>query len=262
MIKKMIIALAVFIGILVLGLLIFLQQPQFGSPPNGTQSASFVGSPRFTGEKFENKGGVSVNMSFGQMLKMMPEWLNSNGNKRPAWSIPVVKRNTEEFTSTHDTLTRVTWFGHSAFLLEMDGKKILIDPMLGPSPSPVSFINKRFNDTLPITIDNLPDIDAVLFSHDHYDHLDYGSIMKLKEKTEQFYMPLGVGAHFRKWGVAENRIHELAWWDDIVLDSLKFTCTPARHFSGRGFTDKATTLWASWVIQSPDKNIYFSGDSG
>lgn len=262
MIKKMIIALVVFIGILVLGLLIFLQQPQFGNPPSGTQTASFAGSQRFTGEKFENKGGVTVNMSFGQMLKMMPEWLNSNGNKRPTWSIPIVQHKAEEFTQTSDTLTRVTWFGHSAFLLEIDGKKILLDPMLGPSPSPVSFINKRFNDTLPITIADLPHIDAVLFSHDHYDHLDYPSVVQLKEKVDRFYTPLGVGSHLEKWGVSKDKITELDWWKDADFEGIKLVLTPAQHFSGRSLSDRDKTLWGSWVIKGQKDNVFFSGDSG
>lgn len=258
----MIIALAVFIGILVISLFIFLQQPQFGSPPNKAQTASFGISPEYTGKKFENKEGITTSMNILDGLKMMPEWLNGNGNKRPDWSIPVVKRTTEEFTTTSDTLTRVTWFGHSAFLLEMDGKKLLIDPMLGPSPSPVSFINKRFNDTLPISISNLPKIDAVLFSHDHYDHLDYTSVVQLKEKVDHFFTPLGVGSHLESWGVDKNKITELDWWQDTHFEGINLVLTPAQHFSGRSLGDRDKTLWGSWVIKGEKDKVFFSGDSG
>lgn len=258
----MLIALVAFIGILIIGLLIFLQQPQFGSPPGEAQTASFVGSPEYAGNKFENKGGVSVNLSFSQTLKFLPEWLNGGGNKRPEWSIPVVKREKEEFNTTSDTLTRVTWFGHSAFLLEIDGKKILIDPMLGPSPSPVSFISKRFNDTLPISIADLPQIDAVLFSHDHYDHLDYGSVVQLKDKVNHFFTPLGVGSHLERWGVKKEKITEMDWWQESDFKELKLVLTPAQHFSGRSLGDRDKTLWGSWVIRGQKDNLFFSGDSG
>lgn len=262
MLKKMIITIAAVIGILVIGVFIFLQQPQFGDPPNGTQTASFVSSGQFTGEKFQNEGGITVSMNFLEMIKMMPEWLSGNGNKRPDWSIPVVMRDKEEFEHVSDTLSRVTWFGHSAFLLEIDGKKILIDPMLGPSPSPVGFVNKRFNDTLPISIADLPKIDAVLFSHDHYDHLDYGSVLELKDKVGHFFTPLGVGSHLKRWGIDENKITEFDWWQGTEFKGLHLVATPAQHFSGRGLGDRDKTLWCSWVIEGKTNKLFFSGDSG
>ncbi len=108
----------------------------------------------------------------------------------------------------------------------------------------------------------LPSIDAILISHDHYDHLDYGSIRQLKDKTKYFFVPLGVGAHLQHWGVEASKITELDWWQSADIDGMTFTATPARHFSGRGLTDRDKTLWASWVIKGQDNNIYFSGDSG
>ena len=115
---------------------------------------------------------------------------------------------------------------------------------------------------LPIEIESLPQIDVVILSHDHYDHLDYGSIIKLKDKVGMFYVPLGLGAHLIEWGVPIERVKELDWWEEIVHDRLVFKCAPAQHFSGRGMTDRMNTLWASWVIQSEKENIFFSGDSG
>jgi L-ascorbate metabolism protein UlaG (beta-lactamase superfamily) len=168
-----------------------------------------------------------------------------------------------EIVSHEPSITQLTWFGHSAFLLELDGKKILIDPMFGPSPSPIPiFAVKRYSKELPIAIEKLPFIDAVIFSHDHYDHLDYGSIQKLKNKVGQFYTPLGVGNHLIDWGVPEENVHQLNWWDKIMFGQIELVCTPARHFSGRGITDRNTTLWASWVIKGEKENIYFSGDGG
>jgi L-ascorbate metabolism protein UlaG (beta-lactamase superfamily) len=145
----------------------------------------------------------------------------------------------------------------------MDGKNILIDPMLGESPSPLPFLgSKRYSDELPIAIEKLPQIDAIIISHDHYDHLDYGSIKRLKAKTDQFFMPLGVGSHFESWGVDSSAIHELVWWDEINFEELELTFAPSRHFSGRGLTDRNSTLWGSWIIKGTNENIYFSGDGG
>jgi len=115
---------------------------------------------------------------------------------------------------------------------------------------------------LPIEIENLPQIDLVLLSHDHYDHLDHGSILKLIKKTKLFFVPLGVGAHLKAWGVSSNQIKELNWWDEQHLKGLQIIFTPSRHFSGRGITDRFSTLWGSWVIKSEKQRIYFSGDGG
>ncbi len=135
--------------------------------------------------------------------------------------------------------------------------------MLGPAAAPHVFLGpNRFNKELPIAIEDLPEIDAVIFSHDHYDHLDHPTILKIKDKVGHFYVPLGLGSHLKSWGVSENKITELKWWDEVDFEGLKFVCTPARHFSGRGLTNRNTTLWASWVIQGNHHNIYFSGDGG
>jgi L-ascorbate metabolism protein UlaG (beta-lactamase superfamily) len=145
----------------------------------------------------------------------------------------------------------------------MDGKNILIDPMFGPVPAPHPWLGRaRFTDGLPLEIAQLPMIDAMLISHDHYDHLDYGSIRALNAKTKEFFVPLGVGAHLRSWGIEASRIHEMDWWDEADHGSLHFAFAPARHFSGRGLTDRFSTLWGSWVIHGKQDSIYFSGDSG
>ena len=122
---------------------------------------------------------------------------------------------------------------------------------------------KHFDYSHRTGLDELPDIDAVILSHDHYDHLDYETMLILKEKVDHFYMPLGVGAHFEKWGFDKDQIHELDWWDSIAFnDHLNFTLTPTRHFSGRGFSDRNKTLWGSWVIRGEENKIFFGGDSG
>ncbi len=135
--------------------------------------------------------------------------------------------------------------------------------MFGAVPAPHPWLGKkRYSKELPIEVEKLPAIDLIIFSHDHYDHLDYGSIQKLKGKTKKFYVPLGVGNHLKKWGVQPSAIQELNWWDEVTYGDLVLAFTPARHFSGRGLTNRWSTLWGSWVIKGAQDNIYFSGDSG
>jgi len=256
------IALFLVIAIAVVAIIIFLQQPQFGQPPKGDHLDRIAQSNNYSASIFQNKGGITTTMSFFKALTLLPKWLNHEGGKVPSWSIPIKKRKKEEFESVPDTLVRATWFGHSAFLLEIDGKRLLIDPMFGPKPSPLPFGSGRFNDTLPLSVYDLPPIDAVLFSHDHYDHLDYPTVLQLKEKVGHFYVPLGVGSHLIKWGVAKDNITELDWWEEVQFQGLTFVCAPAQHFSGRGLNDRAKTLWCSWVIQGQSAKVFFSGDSG
>lgn len=183
--------------------------------------------------------------------------------REPESQLPVVALKPDVFSKSPDSPPMLSWFGHSAILLEIEGKLLFIDPMLGQRASPFSFTgSRRFNDSLPIDIEDLPPLDAVLITHDHYDHLDYGSILKLKEKTKHFYVPLGVGAHLERWGVEPEKISELDWWETAEIGGVSLVATPARHFSGRGIADRNKTLWCSWVIRGSKHAIYCSGDSG
>jgi L-ascorbate metabolism protein UlaG (beta-lactamase superfamily) len=135
--------------------------------------------------------------------------------------------------------------------------------MLTMEMGPVGWITpNRYNPALPITPEQLPPIAAVLISHDHYDHLDYHTIRRIKSKVGRFFVPLGIGPHLRRWGVAPERITEMNWGDEAQLAGLTVTCTPSRHFSGRGLTNRNSTLWASWVLKSATKRVFYSGDGG
>jgi L-ascorbate metabolism protein UlaG (beta-lactamase superfamily) len=135
--------------------------------------------------------------------------------------------------------------------------------MLGPVPAPHPWLgSKRFNDTLPLAIERIPQLDAVIISHDHYDHLDFGSITKLKDRVNHFYVPLGIAAHLVSWGVSEEKITEMDWWESTNFDGIELVAAPSRHFSGRGVTDRFKTQWSSWVIKGKNDAVYFSGDSG
>jgi L-ascorbate metabolism protein UlaG (beta-lactamase superfamily) len=220
----------------------------------------YANSRNFKKGKFANQHPSPMDINY---WKLFTEMIKKSPNRNPIKNILVEKIDSTNIENHNSGITQLTWFGHSAFLLEMDGKKILIDPMLGESPTPHPLLGpKRYSKELPIEIEKLPFIDAVILSHDHYDHLDYESIQKLKGKVGQYYTPLGVGNHLIKWGVAKEKIHELNWWDSINFDGIELVSCPARHFSGRGLFDRATTLWCSWVIKGINDNIYFSGDSG
>lgn len=234
--------------------------PQFGKGVTQKQKLRYAESGHYKKGKFINQSTTKMDIHYWDRFV---EMIKGSPNRNPNRKILVEKIDSLEIENHNSDITQLTWFGHSAFLLEMDGKKILIDPMLGETPAPHPLLGpKRYSKELPIEIEKLPFIDVIILSHDHYDHLDYGSIQKLKEKVGQYYTPLGVGNHLVEWGVEKEKIHELNWWDSIEIDGIKLVCTPARHFSGRGLFDRATTMWCSWVISGNKDNIFFSGDSG
>ncbi|MDX1627632.1 MAG: MBL fold metallo-hydrolase, partial [Fulvivirga sp.] len=178
------------------GLLFINLSPEFGGEPTVSQKQIYKESPQYKNGKFHNAIPTPMKMGPKKMLQVMFEFWKGAPGREPESPLPMQKVDPEVITTKSDTLTRLTWFGHSAFLLEIAGKNILIDPMFGETPAPIPLLGpQRFNQELPIAVDQLPAIDAVIFSHDHYDHLDYGTIQKLKDKVGQFYMPLGVGAH-------------------------------------------------------------------
>lgn len=152
--------------------------------------------------------------------------------------------------------------GHSTILLKLDGKFWLTDPVFAERASPFSFMGpKRFHAS-PITLENLPPIEAVILSHDHYDHLDYGTILAIADKVGVFVAPLGVGERLIKWGIPAAKVRQLDWWEETQVGALSLIATPAQHFSGRSLTDRNRTLWASWVLVAPHIRVFFSGDSG
>ncbi|RAJ12818.1 MBL fold metallo-hydrolase [Arenibacter echinorum] len=248
--------------VIVIGVLFLYLSPEFGGAPTLEQKRIYDKSPNYINGKFINKGNVKLDMSMRDMGKSLAGFFGPTPLTKPSKDIPVAKLDSLNIVEYQDS-TRLIWFGHSAFLLQISNKTILIDPMFGKVPAPHPMLgSNRFSKELPIEVEKLPRIDAVIISHDHYDHLDYGSIQKLKNKVNMFYTPLGVGAHLQKWGVEKERIVELDWWQEVTHEGLVFKCTPAQHFSGRGFSDRANTLWSSWVIQSEKDNVFFSGDSG
>ncbi|MEP0368584.1 MAG: MBL fold metallo-hydrolase [Cyclobacteriaceae bacterium] len=243
------------------GYLFIKLSPQFGATIDGPALTRIEQSENYSQGEFQNLIPTGVgNLSLKDYSKLMYDLLFKGSEGTPKSPLPV--RFGEGDLQHVDSLAFITWFGHSAILLEMEGKSILIDPMLGPASAPVSFTTRRFKYQSPINIDDIKQIDAVIFSHDHYDHLDYPTVVKIKDRVGHFYTPLGLGEHLKKWGVPAARITELDWWATANFDHIELTAAPARHFSGRGITDRNKTQWASWVIKGKHNNLYFSGDGG
>lgn len=262
-IKRMLTFLGILIAVIFIAVILFINlSPEFGGSATKEQKKEFATSKNYKDGKFINLGGIKMTMTFSNFTKMLQLYFSPQPHSIPKNNIGVKKIDSLNIANYKDK-TRLIWFGHSTFLLQMNNKNILIDPMFGDVPAPHPMLgNTRFSKELPIEIEKLPKIDAVILSHDHYDHLDYGSIQKLKGKVSKFYTPLGVGAHLVEWGIPKDNITELDWWQENTLGDLKLVCTPAQHFSGRGLNDGAATLWSSWIIQSDTENIFFSGDSG
>lgn len=263
-VKRIILTLVAIVVLFTLVIILFVNMSsQFGENPDRDQLRTFQTVGNYSDGKFQNQVPTKLGLTFGQMASVMREFFFGNlPGKNPEGPLPMVKVDSSTMADRSHDISRLTWFGHSAVLLELDGKKILLDPMLGQHAGPLPRVSpRRYNKELPIDIEQLPFIDVVVISHDHYDHLDYGSILKLKHKVGRFYAPLGVGAHLKSWGVNPEIITELNWWEEASFDGFTLICTPARHFSGRAFTNNKT-LWCSWVIRTTSRQIFFSGDSG
>ena len=259
--KKMLIGIFGVVLLIVIIATIFVNtSPQFGGKTKGEDLERMENSPNYNGDgAFKNLELTLA--STGMKLSTIPKFFTNGDNKVPEGKLPQIELAKSYFDNEPEQ-PRITWFGHSTLFIELEGMNIFIDPMLGEVPAPHPLLgNARFNKELPISIENLPEIDLVLISHDHYDHLDYGSIQQLKDKVKLFYVPLGIKAHLTEWGVSDDKVKEFDWWESSNFNGIEFVSTPARHFSGRGFS-RNNTLWSSWVIKSEKNAIYFSGDSG
>ncbi len=194
-------------------------------------------------------------------MAMFGEMFFGGQQRRPPGPLPLVRPH-ETWATTPSTGFRTTWLGHSTVLLELDGMRILTDPVFGKRVSPVNFIGPRRFHPVPATLAELPPLDLVLLSHDHFDHLCKSTIVALAKTEVPIVTALGVGAHLEAFGFAPGRITELDWNESIEIGGLKITATPSQHFSGRSLRGRNTTLWASWVIQSERRKVFFSGDTG
>lgn len=215
-------------------------------------------SPHYADGAFVNIDPASaLTMDREEQRMLIRELIGTRHSGRPAGRIPVVSTVDE----TPSALA-VQWFGHSSALVEVDGYRVLADPMWSRRCSPSRVLGPARLHEVPVQLTALPQVDAVVISHDHYDHLDIDTVITLaRTQRAPFCVPLGVGVHLRKWGIPDDRIVELDWYESHRIGDLSLVCTPARHFSGRLFT-RNTTLWASWVLSGPQHRAFFGGDTG
>jgi L-ascorbate metabolism protein UlaG (beta-lactamase superfamily) len=237
-----------------------MKQSKFGKKPSGERLALIEKSPNYKNGQFQNltktvelsEGHTVLGSAYDHFFKAAPR-------RRPTDTIPSIKTDLLHLSPNQDILV---WFGHSSYFIQIDGKRILIDPVFSNNASPVPGTNKPFKGTNIYTADDLPTVDYLFISHDHFDHLDYETIIKLKPKIGKVVCGLGVGSHFEYWGYDTSKIIEKDWYQKVQLDSgFTATVTPARHFSGRVFS-KNNTLWASYVLYTPTMKFFIGGDSG
>jgi len=251
---------AILIVVLSAIIFVFMQQRPFGKTPSGEHLAKIGQSPQYKNNRFENLKETPMLAEGTSYVKMLGDFFFSKGiDREPASPLPHIKTDLKALPEQ----PVMVWFGHSSYLISLGGKNYLVDPVFSERPSPVQYAgSKSYNGTMVYTADDFPEIDLVVISHDHYDHLDYNTIVKLKDKVKVFCTPLGVGSHLVYWGVPKERIHELDWWQSITpIQGIDLVATPARHFSGRGFVNNKT-LWASYVLKAEGKSIFIGGDSG
>ncbi|MGW9435901.1 MBL fold metallo-hydrolase [Streptomyces sp. NPDC055607] len=235
----------------------------FGAEPAGERLARIRRSPNFRNGIFQNPEEARRSPS-GSAVEFARVYFEKEGraSRAPAGSIPVHPTTVADLARPPASGLRLTWTGHSSVLAEIDGHRVLFDPVWGDRCSPFPFAGPKRLHPVPAPLAALGPVDVVVISHDHYDHLDLPTIKELATTDTLFAVPLGVGAHLERWGVPASRLRELDWNESTEIGDLRLTATPARHFCGRGLRNKQHTLWASWVAEGPGHRIFHSGDTG
>jgi len=252
-----VVGVVVVMGVAVVGVGYLQGRVALGDAPAGERLARMMNSPQRVDGAFRNPLPLD-----DQMAGALKELLAASDHATPSSPVSVVKIDTARFDAVPHSGLRVTWMGHSTILVEIDGTTVLTDPVWGPRASPLPWTGpKRWFDPV-IPLEDLPTVDVVVISHDHYDHLDFPTIVGLASRRVEFVVPLGVGAHLERWGVPSHRITELDWWGRHSVGDLEVVMTPARHASGRHLFDGNRTLWAGYAFLGPEHRVFFSGDSG
>jgi L-ascorbate metabolism protein UlaG (beta-lactamase superfamily) len=256
--KQNMYVLFVIVLVILIGIFAFLEHPKFGKLPKNERLARIQKSPNYKNGSFQNLNFTPQLTGEGGFLKIMKDMFNAK-NRRPVGAIPFVKTDLINLDRNKDVLV---WFGHSSYFMQIDGKRFLVDPVFCGNASPFSFMIKAFKGSDIYTSADIPEIDYLFITHDHWDHLDYETITKLKPKIKKVITGLGTGAHLERWGYNPNIIIENDWFEQINLeDGFTVNTTPARHFSGRS-TKPNQSLWASFVLKTPSMQIFIGGDGG
>ncbi len=246
--------------LLVVAIVVFVHTPSFGRQPQGARKERILHSPNYREGSFQNIEETPQLTSDKSYAAAMADFIFFREKRlRPSRVLPRTKADLHNLDPQEEV---IVWFGHSSYFMQIDGKKILVDPVFSDAGSPVPFYNRSFEGTNVYQASDIPDPDYIFISHDHWDHLDYPSLKALRQRTGKVICGLGVGEHLERWKFSSEQIVELDWNEDVHLDDA-FTvhCLPARHFSGRGFSPNQA-LWVSFLIETSEKKIYLGGDSG
>jgi len=238
-----------------------LQQPQFGARMSGARLERAKANPQYRDGRF-----VNVQPEAPTSLASLGEYLvrqfSGDEVREPPAPLPVMAVDKAALAAPPPPAgLRAFWIGHASTYVELDGLRLLLDPVFAERVSPLPVGPRRFHPP-PIALADLPPIDAVLISHDHYDHLDMDTVRHLAARGTRFFVPLGIGAHLERWGVPPGQIDELEWWQQRTLGGVQIVCTPTRHYSGRSLGDRSATLWSSWSVLGPQHRFFYSGDTG
>lgn len=230
-----------------------------GKLPSGNLLKRLQQSPNYKNGSFQNISETPMKPPDVSYWKMTKEILKKHLQTRPPSKLPFVKIDLKNLNATEPV---IVWFGHSSYLIRIENKNFLIDPVFSGNAAPVSFMVKAFPGADEYKAEDMPAIDYLILTHDHYDHLDFKTLMKLKSKVSAIYCSLGVSSHLKYWGFDENKINELDWWQSKQIDqNIQLTAAPARHFSGRGLK-RGQSFWSSFILKTTTHNLYLGGDSG
>jgi len=258
--KKIMLVVFSIIAMSFLFVFFYIKQAKFGKLPSGKRLEMIKKSPNFKDGKFQNLSPTpSLSKGISNTKVLYDFFFKKTENKIPSERIPSNKTDLKALDINENVLV---WFGHSSMYFHLNGKRFLVDPIFSGKISPVSNSSKAFEGSDVYAVDDFPEIDYLLITHDHYDHLDYQTIIELKNKVKKVICALGVGEHFEHWNYDSSKIIEKDWYDYVELDNkIKITFTPARHFSGRTLK-RNVSLWTSFVVESSDYKMFIGGDSG
>jgi L-ascorbate metabolism protein UlaG (beta-lactamase superfamily) len=232
-----------------------------GESPGGERLERIQASPHYRDGEFENEVPTNL-LKPGSFWDIVGDEFFGDAVRTPPGEIPVRTLEDHEVDTPPDTGLRVAWMGWASTLIEIDGMRVMTDPVFSERASPFGWAGPARHHPTPIALERLPRIDVVVISHDHYDHLDMETVQALAARDTVFVVGLGIGAHLESWGLLPEQIVELDWWEQTQVGQLTIVSTPARHYSGRGLFDGSETLWSSWTLIGPATRLYYSGDTG
>ena len=251
---------AVLIFLFILTIHLAFRSETFGKVPQSADLEKVSKTSQYNGNKFINKQPTPMKIN---VIAVWKEFMKTRKNtKKPDFKVPVIKHAFSSFSDKPSEKLKVLWLGHSSVLIELDGLRLLIDPVLGRRASPIPWAGVRRLHETPIVISNIPHIDLVLLSHNHYDHMDMDTTKHFTGKQTKFIVPLGLKQTLEHWGISSQRIIEMDWNERMTFQSISIVALPARHFSGRRLKDRDKTLWCSWGVKGKNESLFHSGDTG